>query len=146
MQWPIPAQSAAGLCRVSVAAARLSGVQVSVGESKFSVRADGVPVILELETGQELARVKVESPLRFTGSLRVDALPLRVKRTTDLFAGRIRIGKGSAPAWLGVTEGAIRISLDRLLGVEVSRPLDLDCDRVGLGDGTPASSPSVREP
>lgn len=133
-------------CRISLAETHLDKVNVAAAERSFTVGLDGAESTIELTEGRPTARVLVTAPLRFTASFPVDKLAIRVAAETALYDGRIRLGVGAAPAWLGLQGDAMQVSLEPMLGVAVRQPLHVPCSRLGLGDGSPYATPQPASP
>lgn len=133
------------VCRVEVARARLPGVLVMVSGTRFAVDLQDVPIVVEAREGWSDARVEVLAPLRFRGRYSVQQLAFRVATEVDLYGGRIRLGKGAAPTWLGVRGGGLHLTLDQL-NVDVQAQLEVDCSQVGLSDAAPYATPAVIVP
>jgi hypothetical protein len=133
------------LCRVEVEHARVPGVLVTASGTSFTVDLQDVPMVLEAREGSSEAQVDVLAPLRFHGRYPVDRLAFRAAAEVELQRGRIRLGKGAAPTWLGVRGRGLRFTLDQLR-VEVEAELEVDCSHVGLSDGTPYAAPAATVP
>jgi len=127
-------------CRLPAAHTRLQAVEVAAGNDRFSLELDGVPAQVEILETTPQARVEVLAPLRFGATLSTERLPLRVAHASTLFGGRIRVGEGAAPTWTGARGARMSFSLERSLRITVDRPMDIACDRLGLGDWRHAQS------
>jgi hypothetical protein len=125
-------------------------VTVIAGQATFPLRLDGVRVAIDLSPGATTATINVEAPLEFQATFPVEKLALRLKETVNLFEGRLRLGPGAKPIWLGVEGDTVQLSLHEMLGLDVSRRLAISCRSIGLSDGTPYRSPdrieSPKEP
>ncbi len=133
-------------CRISARRANLADVTVSSGPNTFTLRLEGVPIAIALSPGDTNARISVEGPLRFEATYPLARLMLRVEKPVDLLGGRVRLGAGARPSWLGVEGDAMRASPKTMLGVETTPALSVPCRAMGLSDGTPYSTPVVIDP
>ena len=116
---------------------------VSAGPNTFTLRLEGVPVAIALSPGDTTGRISVEGPLQFEATYPLAQLTLRLEKPVDLLGGRIRLGVGAKPSWLGIEGDAIRASPKTMLGVETTPALSVPCGAIGLSDGTPYSIPTV---
>ena len=128
-------------CRIRADRGDLSSLTVSAAGQTFSLNVEGVPLELQLEGGNPLARVHVRAPLRFTGSIELSRLDLRVSEQVALHGGRIGLGKGAKAKWLGVRGDELLGSFDKLLGVTTQPPIGVPCRRIELGNGSPYETP-----
>jgi hypothetical protein len=136
-----------GECRIDDSKAHLSNVTVSASGTTFSLGLVGVPVQIRPADGAKNASVEVLSPLRFTAAYPAAELRYEVKRPVDLYGGRIRLGEGAMPQWLGVRGNALEASLTTLLHVNVAAPLRVPCSHVALSEGkTPYATPELVKP
>jgi hypothetical protein len=134
-------------CRVDEPRAYLSGLRVSASDSSFSVGLEGVPIQILPAAGAAEARVEVLAPLRFTASFPAAELRYRIARAVDLYGGRVRIGEGAMPKWLGVRGNALLASLAESLQVSIEQPLRVPCSHLALNDGKSAyATPAPIEP
>jgi hypothetical protein len=133
-------------CRISVGRSNLTNVTVAAGADTFTVSLRDAPVAIALAPGDSTSRINVEGPLRFEATYPLAQLALRVAKPVELFGGRIRLGSGAAPVWLGVEGDAMRASPQKMLGVETTPALAVPCRALGLSDGKPYSTPAVIDP
>jgi hypothetical protein len=133
-------------CRISARRASLTNVAVAAGPNTFTLNLQGVPVAIALSPGDSTSRIDVEGPLRFEATYPLARLALEVAKSVGLFGGRIRLGSGAKPVWLGVEGDAMRASLQKMLGVETTPAVSVPCRAIGLGDGAPYSTPAVIDP
>ena len=138
---------ASGECRIDDSQAYLPNATVSASGTTFSLGLVGVPVQVTPDAGGANARVEVLSPLRFTAAYPGAELRYRIKRAVDLYGGRIRLGQGAMPEWLGVRGNALEVSLANALHVGVTPPLRVPCSHLALSDGkTPYATPEPVKP
>jgi hypothetical protein len=127
------AAEASAQCRIDDAEAYLPSVSVTVPGASFALGLAGVPVQIRPDAATPNARIEVLSPLRFTASRPSQELSYRIKRSVDLYGGRIRLGPGAVPTWLG-----------NMLRLSVKQPLRVPCSHLDLDDGeTPYATPEL---
>jgi len=142
---PAPAAPAAGLCRFSAPKTSLEEIEVSVPGARFRLGVQDVPSQIELIAADGTAHIQVQSPLAFSATLPRGLLQLRVAVATDFYGGRLRVGAGLDPTWLGVRGGAMLLSLERSLGLVLDEPLALPCSHVRLSDTTEMAEAPAQE-
>lgn len=138
--------TASAECRISVGRASLPNITVAAGSDTFTLSLQSVPVAIAVAPGNTTGRISVEGPLRFEATSPLAGLALKVAKPVELLGGRIRLGSGAKPAWLGVEGNAMWASLQKMLGVETTSALSIPCRALGLSEGTPYSTPTVIDP
>ncbi len=126
------ARNASGAeCRIFAARARLAHVTVAAGATTIPLRLDDVPADVVLSTGP-LTTIRVKAPLEFNATVPSGELAIRAKKPVELAGGRIRIGRGMGLVQVGIDGDRARVSLERMLGIEVRQPLELPCSQLEL--------------
>jgi hypothetical protein len=135
------AQREPARCLVTEPHLRLDDLKVLAPGVSFAVSVEDVAATVDLAQSAPDARIEVTNPLRFSASYLQRDLPLRVAQPVSAFGGRVVVGAGAAPHWLGVHGDAVLASLEPMIRVELEEPLAIPCNRLGFGGEQPYASP-----
>jgi hypothetical protein len=118
-----------------------------VGPRRFSINLEDSSVAFTFHAGRDLAELDVRSPLMFATWYAVADVPLRVARNVTLGEGRLILGRGSRPGWLGVRGEEMLVSLAPNLQVAIDPPLAVACRELTLAEPpSPYASPARLKP